>query len=43
MNVEDSAIALTERLARLLETEFEALSGRDLERLETLTEQGKGS
>ena len=42
MNVEDSAIALTERLARLLETEFEALSGRDLERLETLTEQREG-
>lgn len=42
MNVEDSAIALTERLARLLETEFEALSGRDLERLESLTEQREG-
>ena len=30
MNVEDTAIALTERLARLLETEFEALSDATL-------------
>lgn len=39
MNVQSSTLALAERLARLLETEFEALKARNLEGLEQLVEQ----
>lgn len=39
MNVQSSTLALAERLARLLETEFEALKARNLEGLEKLVEQ----
>ena len=39
MNAQASALALAERLGRLLETEFEALKARNLEGIETLAEQ----
>ena len=39
MNDQASTLSLAERLARLLETEFEALKARNLEGLEKLAEQ----